>query len=163
MWGTGHWNWTLWHPVVLDCTRGLRVVSLEEAADAALKSRGCSRRPKWQASIKSRRSYSQKSHNSSKLTDFLNIFSVSTAMDFHCEKGQGGLLYKEVFLRGYEIDNIVSLSLPFLCHHPLDVSLCKERTYLLPTFEPECLGLLKKKKNLSTFIMICRVFPFIFL
>lgn len=45
--GTGHRKWTLWHPVVLECTSG------RSAADATPEGTGRSRRPKWQASIKS--------------------------------------------------------------------------------------------------------------
>ena len=51
--GTGRRRWTLWHPVVF-AQEAHAWFSFQKAAEAAPKSRGCSRRPKRQASIKSK-------------------------------------------------------------------------------------------------------------
>lgn len=73
--------------------------------------------------------------------------------DFHCELWHGGRFGTG---RGpFSTPNWTMLSNyhdSFLSHHLLDVILCikgtKKKIDLLPTFEPECLGLLKKTQHI---------------
>lgn len=88
-----------------------------------------------------------------------NIFSVSTG-SFTVKKDKVDFFKRNVFFRGYEMDYIVSLSLFFLCHHLLDVILCKEQHICCQHSSLSALGCWKKKKNLSTSIMICSVLLF---
>lgn len=165
-WGggeTGHWKRTLLASCgAWTCKRptgegeGGGVFIWKEAAEAAPESRGCPRRPKWRASVQSTVGghavhSEQKSHNSPWPTDFLKR-GICLDRDFHCEKGQGGLLYKGCVsqrlqngLHSFSL-TILSLPPPVWCDFVLRI------TYLLPTLEPECLGQLRKKKRKSQHI-----------
>lgn len=106
---------------------------------------------KWQASIKNTvRGHvvfrEQMSHQSWKWLSCSYVFSVSTAREFHCEKGARWTIFGEriVFFRrlwtGQHCFSITLLSLATTC---LTWFCVRNDVYLLPTFEPECLGLLK--------------------
>lgn len=168
MWGTGHRKWTLWHPVALDCTSGLLVDSFEKAADAAPEGRGCSRRPKWRASIKRTvRGHvvfsEQRSGNSTKSTDF--------SKRLFCLDCQGFSLWKkdkvDFFKRNAFFKRLWNKTTLFLSHYSFSATTCltwfcvKNDVFIanIRAWVPWAV----EKKNLSTFIMICRVFSVYFL